>query len=61
MEHVQEEIECFFEDRSAVTQSESAFLAEAKRALPADLYQQVRAVYRASKGDKPPALVNAGR
>jgi hypothetical protein len=58
--HVQEEIERFFEDRSAFTQSESAFLAEAKRALPADLYQQVRAVYRTSKGDRPPALVSAG-
>jgi hypothetical protein len=62
-EHVQEEIERFFEDRSAVTQSESAFLAEAKRALPADLYEQVRQVYEAfaSGNGKPPALIGARR
>jgi hypothetical protein len=46
-EHVQEEVERFFEQSMP---SESEFLVEAERALPADLYEQVRRVYQASGG-----------
>jgi len=62
VEYVQDEIERFFEERtsSSVT-SASAFLAEAKRALPADLYEQVRLVYRSANGVTLPALVSAGQ
>ncbi len=60
-EHVQEEVECFFEQSMPSARSESEFLAEAERALPAYLYEQVRRVYQASEGTRPPALVNAGR
>jgi hypothetical protein len=58
-EHVQEEIERFFEQSESPALSEGAFLAEAKRALPAELYEQVRRVYGASEGSSP-ALVSAG-
>jgi hypothetical protein len=47
-EHVQEEVERFFEQREHPALSEGAFLAEAERALPAELYEQVRRVYRMS-------------
>ncbi|MFI4978120.1 MAG: hypothetical protein ACHQC8_05545 [Solirubrobacterales bacterium] len=60
-EHVQEEVERFFEQSVPSVRSESEFLAEAERALPADLYEQVRRVYQASEGTRPPALVSAGR
>jgi len=50
-EHVQEEIERFFEQREPLVLSDGAFLAEAERALPAELYKQVRRVYRASGTD----------
>ncbi|HEX5851658.1 MAG TPA: hypothetical protein VFY36_01070 [Solirubrobacteraceae bacterium] len=61
VEHVEEEIERFFEGGiSSPASSGSAFLIEAKRALPADLYEQVRRVYRASTGERAPALVSAG-
>jgi len=60
-EHVQEEIERFFEQKEPLVLSDGAFLAEAERALPADLYEQVRRVYQASEGTRPPALVSAGR
>lgn len=60
VEHVQEEIERFFEEGTpSPASSESTFLAEAERALPADLYEQVRLVYRASNGDRLPALISA--
>jgi hypothetical protein len=49
-EHVQEEVERFFEQREPSVLSDGAFLAKAKRALPAELYEQVRRVYRASGG-----------
>jgi hypothetical protein len=61
VEHVQEEVERFFEQNERSVLSESKFLAEAERALPAELYEQVRRVYRSSDGVRPPALVNAGR
>jgi hypothetical protein len=61
VEHVQEEVERFFEKSMPAVRSESEFLAEAERALPADLYEQVRRVYQASEGSRPPALVSAGR
>jgi hypothetical protein len=49
-EHVQEEVERFFEQSMPSARSESEFLAEAERALPAHLYEQVRRVYEASGG-----------
>jgi len=61
VEHVQEEVERFFEQKEPLVLSDGAFLAEAERALPADLYEQVRRVYQASEGTRPPALVSAGR
>jgi hypothetical protein len=60
-EHVQEEIERFIEQKEPRVLSDGAFLAEAERALPAELYEQVRRVYQASEGTRPPALVGAGR
>jgi hypothetical protein len=60
-EHVQEEIERFFEQKEPAVLSDDAFLAEAERALPAELYEQVRRVYRASEGVRPPVLISAGR
>jgi hypothetical protein len=60
VEYVHEEIERFFEQRESPAVSEGAFLAEAKRALPAELYEQVQRVYRASEGSSP-ALVSAGQ
>jgi len=59
-DHVQEEIERFFEQSESPALSDSAFLAEAKRALPAEMYEQVRRVCEASEGSSP-ALVSAGR
>jgi hypothetical protein len=59
-EHVQEEIERFFEQREPSVLSDGAFLTEAERALPPELYEQVRRVYYASGGIRPPALVSAG-
>lgn len=59
-EHVQEGIERFFEQSEAPVLPNSAFLVEAKRALPAELYEQVRRVYEASDGSSP-ALVSAGQ
>lgn len=61
VEVVQEEVERFFEQGRRPVPSENEFLAEAERALPADLYEQVRRVYRASEGARSPALVSAGR
>jgi hypothetical protein len=49
-EHVQEEVERFFEQKEPLVLSDGAFLAEAERALPADLYEQVRRVYQMSGG-----------
>jgi hypothetical protein len=49
-EHVQEEIARFFEQKEPRVLSDGAFLAEAERALPVDLYEQVRRVYQASGG-----------
>jgi hypothetical protein len=57
-EHVQEEIERFFEQGESPALSDGAFLIEAKRALPAELYEQVRRVYETSEGSSP-ALVSA--
>jgi hypothetical protein len=48
-EQVQEEVERFFEQSASSALSESGFLAEAKRALPAELYEQVREVYGMSE------------
>jgi hypothetical protein len=49
VEYVQAEIErCFEQGGSPPALSEGAFLTEAERALPAELYEQVRLVYRAS-------------
>jgi len=59
-EHVQEEIERFFEQSESPALPEGVFLTEAKRALPAELYEQVRRVYGASAGSSP-ALVSAGQ
>jgi len=59
VEHVQEEIERFFEQREPPVLSDGAFLAEAERALPPELYEQVRRVYHAPGGTRPPALVSA--
>jgi hypothetical protein len=47
-EHVQEEIERFFEQSEPPVLPDGAFLTEAERALPTELYEQVRRVYRAS-------------
>ena len=47
-EHVQGEVERFFEQREPPVLLDGAFLAEAERALPAELYKQVRRVYSAS-------------
>jgi hypothetical protein len=60
-EHVQEEVERFFEQSNSPALSGSEFLAEAERALPAELYERVRCVYRASEGTRPPALLSADR
>jgi hypothetical protein len=63
-EHAQEEVERFFEQRQPPglpVLLGGAFLAEAERALPAELYKQVRRVYRVSEGTRPPALLSAGR
>jgi hypothetical protein len=60
-EHVQEEVERFFEQSNSPALSGSEFLAEAERALPAELYERVRRVYRASEGTRPPALLSADR
>ncbi len=60
-EHVQEEIERFFEDGLSSAPAASGFLAEAKRALPADLYEQVRLVYERAPSGEQPALISAGR
>jgi hypothetical protein len=60
-EHVQEEVERFFEQSEPPAAPDGAFLAEAKRALPAGLYEQVRQVYRAAGDAPPPALVSADR
>lgn len=49
-EHVQEEVERFFEQGEPPVLLDGAFLAEAERALPAELYEQVRRVYGASGG-----------
>jgi hypothetical protein len=57
--HVQEEIERFFEQRGPPVFSDGAFLAEAERALPPELYEEVRRVYHASGGTRPPALVSS--
>jgi hypothetical protein len=59
-EHVQEEIERFFEQREPTAPSDGAFLAEAERVLPPELYEQVRRVYHASGGTRLPALVSVG-
>jgi hypothetical protein len=48
-EYVQEEVERFFEQREPPVLLDGAFLAEAKRALPGELYEQVRRVYGASR------------
>lgn len=60
-EHVRDEVERFFEQGGPAALSGREFLAEAKRALPTDLYEQVQRVYRASEGARPPALVSADR
>jgi hypothetical protein len=60
VEHVREEVERFFEQSEHAGLSAEEFLVEAERALPADLYEQVRRVYRASGGARPLALVSAG-
>ncbi len=57
---MQEEIERFFEQGESPALPEGAFLTEAKRALPAELYEQVRRIYRAYEGSSP-ALVSAGQ
>lgn len=59
-EHVQEEIERFFEQREPPGLPDGAFLAEAERGLPPELYEQVRRVYHVSGGTRSPALVGAG-
>ncbi len=59
-EHVREEVERFFEQSEPAGLSAQEFLAEAERALPAELYEQVRLVYGASGGACSPALVSAG-
>jgi hypothetical protein len=48
VEHVQGEVERFFEQMEPPVLLDGAFLAEAERALPAELYEQVRRVYGAS-------------
>lgn len=58
-EEVQEQIERYFEQAPASALSGAGFLAEAKRALPAALYQEVARVYRASGSEPLPALVSA--
>jgi hypothetical protein len=58
---VVEEVEGFFEQEGASAGlSRGEFLAEAERALPAELYEEVRRVYLASGGARPPALVSSG-
>jgi hypothetical protein len=59
-EHVQEEIERFFEQRESPVFSDGAFLTEAERALPPELYEEVQRVYHASGRPRPPSLVSAG-
>jgi hypothetical protein len=59
-EQVREEVERFFEQSEPAGLSAGEFLAEAERALPAELYEQVRLVYRASGGARSPAPVSAG-
>lgn len=55
---VDEQVQRFFGVRGAPAVSGDAFLAEAKRTLPAELYAEVVRVYR-SGGKRPPALVSA--
>jgi len=58
-EHVREEVERFFEQGEPRAVSAGEFLAEAERALPGELYEEVRRVYRAAGSARPP-LVSAG-
>jgi hypothetical protein len=58
-EDVQEQIELHFEQTPAPMLSGSGFLAEARRALPAELYEEVARVYRASHTVPPAALISA--
>src|ERR1700690_1192243 len=44
-EHVQEEIELFFEQSESSALPEGNFFTEAKRMLPAERFEQVRLVY----------------
>ncbi len=58
-EDVQEQIEQYFEQASAPELSGTSFLVEAKRALPAELYEEVARVYRAADSTLPRALISA--
>lgn len=57
-DRVDEQVQRFFAERGAPVASGETFLAEAKRALPADLYAEVERVCRAG-GERSPALVSA--
>lgn len=58
-EDVQEQIERYFEQAPAPATTGAGFLAEAKRALPLELYEEVARIYRAAGSGVPPALISA--
>lgn len=55
---VEGQIEAFFAEHQAQALAKGAFLDEARRALPDELYGEVERVYQ-SDGETPPALVSA--
>ncbi len=55
---VEDQVQRFFAERRGRAPSEGAFLDEARRALPAELYREVERVYRAG-GEPLPPLVSA--
>jgi hypothetical protein len=58
-EDVQEQVERYFEQTPVPTFSGAEFLAEARRALPSELYEEVARVYRVAGSAPPPALISA--
>jgi hypothetical protein len=58
-EDVQEQVEQYFEQTPGPASTGTGFLAEAKRALPVELYEEVARIYRAAGSAPPPALISA--
>ena len=54
---VEGDVEHFFEQLEAPTVRERDFLAEAKRALPRELYREVERAYRDGAGRRPTSIV----